>query len=318
MRDFWDTLLPSPESELQRPPGQLLEMMSLPTGGWTRSPVGSRAATFLQDEWVLQRRAPESLERAQLTLTLAHLSSEPGLGGLCFPKPIYIRGRDGFRPIREEEGAPACHEWWLAQPRLPGRVFTGLEPGWEEAASRAFPQLLRALTRLWAEPVPLRLWLVNPPTRSLHMHTAEREWLLAYLQAVWPEASRLASRLPLEKTSRVVLAHGDPILRNLIFLPNGGVELVDWEMLSPLPLASELFHWYSYLLSCTENSLWPEQVAAAWRASRALLEGEGWREEDFLFGLAWYVIRDVLASPSPREPASLLEGLSLMTGIAAH
>ena len=290
------------------PPASLLRMMGLPEESWQQLRMGTGALTFIHPEWILQRRGGESLACFRHVLELAHLSELPGLGGLHFLHPPYEEREGEFVPLLERP-FPSLHRWWLAQPRLPGQVLLAGQADWREAAQMSWPNILRGLTRLWREPIPPGLWKL-PPTRSLHVQTVQRDWLREHLRADWPAALPLTALLGEERSSRIVLAHGDAILKNVVLdRESGRAQLIDWELLSPLPLSCELLHWFSYLLMRESPQHWRERAHQAWLDCRVSLEAEDWEEGDFLNALAWYVLRGGVGFPSQQALALWTQGL---------
>lgn len=263
---------------------------------------GVAAATWISASWVLQRRPLAQRGRIALARRLAaEHPGHPALEGCRYHALTLL-----------EPPVPGCEPdvFWTLQERIQGHCPSGetAVTGTRllELAARMAPEAVRQLRELSMLPVPRAAWMTQP-TRSTALQGATGAIVLAHAKGLDQHAGELIEhRLGREPESEIVLAHGDPILKNQV-LRDGDAPLIDWETIGPLPRHADLTHIASYLCRCLDPGEWEQASDLVGESAAAQLS---WDARTWRRAVMWQILRDLVAYPAGRERLGALARLA--------
>ena len=232
-----------------RIPEKVFREFDLPEENYALVTNGYNSSTWISETYVVQAVHSQSLEHHDAVLQITQSLRDLGQGifpGLDFQK----------HPVIAESA------WWRISRRIEGPIANTLDQHRLKTYEENYKSLLDDLTLLAGVEAPVSL-----PECTLSQNISAEE-ILGWLEDIEEkEVTETLNSLPAEPDSKIVVAHGDPLLKNII-LSKKGVVLVDWESCQILPQLYDPGHNIANLLT---GSKWgPPSSEEALEAHRLL------------------------------------------------
>lgn len=249
----------------------------------TRLKEGLMCDTWIAGDLVVQNVSKQSYEHhlAVLERTAeARLSGK--LTGLVFR----------LETVHDPDGS-----WWRAAPLLPGGSAISCGRNLLEVAEEiagAVGEELGVLATLPMEGLPPAS--VNQDVPAVQIVSELRRRGRTHL-------AEILGRIPDEPATRRVLAHGDPVYKNIMLTASGPV-LIDWEFCQPLPAGNDIGHFLAGVVYNVDIVSECERVLGV---AREMARGAGLYLSEAELGslIAWGVAREVAIGGSRRLDAAL-------------
>lgn len=283
------------------PHPKVIEFFSLSSDWQGPMRGGLRGLTWTSRDYVLQRRPGSS--RGQLIAgreaLMPLLAAHPRLlAGARFRGPLLSQNGELFS---EEEEAQYV---WSLHPRLKGEHFRIKGRDFQsimELLERGLPRLCIQLEVLAGGDITL--FHRAKPNLGAFSQTAGPEWVKDMLEARFSLGESL-DRLGEEPRSQIVLAHGDPILRNQLFTKDGA-QLIDFESMWPLDRSRDFTHMVSWLSLFTEPHELRDISDLVWEHAKPCLRG--WGEGEWGRAVGFQLARELAFWGNDRNQQKLRE-----------
>lgn len=253
-------------------PARVLKHFNLPPDApQMQLKEGVQCDTWIAGDLVIQNVSKQSYEHHLAVLERTATMRKSGkLTGLVFL----------LETLHDEDGS-----WWRAAPRIPGVSAAKCgRPFLDVAEEIAVPigEELATLATLPKEGLPPASVNQDIPTSQITsaLHRHERYALF-----------NLAEKLPPEPTTPVVLAHGDPVFKNIMLTEKGPI-LIDWEFCQALPAGNDPAHFLAALIyNCAADTDMPRVLRVAHDLTSAA--GLSLDDDELRALIAWGMLREV-------------------------
>lgn len=265
-------------------PTKVLRAFNLPEDRsiYTKVTNGYNSATWIGNDKVIQAVYSQSLEHHDAVLQITEeLRSNGHFPGLDFKD----------RPV------VGSKFWWRVSSRIEGRVANSIPGDRFENFEIILNPLLDDLLLL----ASIEIDYIPEPSVSQHLSPLE---IRSNFLEENPNLTELINNTPNEATSKLVLAHGDPLLKNIILTDNQEVVLIDWESCQMLPQLYDLGHCLANLLI---GSNFPEAREVDIQKSIQLLDkGSTYldyklKESELIGTLAYALLRETFTAKATRD-----------------
>jgi hypothetical protein len=254
--------------------------------------TGFSASTWMNSRHVIQSRP---MDRYELTYAALKLLDEAPPGSLLarvkhHPKLVSDKGKQ-IQPGRNYQ------RFWVMCDRVQGTAWNPITDDLPASITLALvgetlPAVVRQLKEL-AAMRPTQLITEAAPNELLRWQIADSAWVAErYRQCMTPHLTEreIDTILSLEEPASgpLVVAHGDPLLKNTIVGRRTSV-LIDWESVFMLPRWRDPAHIASYLIGLMGEEHYDKIIRSVFKLTRVLHDLS---YDEWVSAVVWHVIRD--------------------------
>lgn len=267
-------------------PARVLEHFGLdPSVPQQQLKEGIMCDTWIAGDLVIQNVSKQSYEHHLAVLErTAELRMSGRLTGLVFL----------LETLHDPDGS-----WWRAAPRLPGANAMACGRDRLEVAEEIAREVGEELRTLATLPMG------GLPAPSQNQDLDVEEIVVEVARRGRPDLVGLIEAIPPEPPTSKVLAHGDPIHKNILLTESGPV-LIDWEFCQPLPAGNDVAHFLAGVVYTLHVATGHERLLAVAR-DMALGAGLTLGDDELAALIAWGVAREIAIGGSRRFMEALPE-----------